>query len=198
MEDIDSPTWRSEKRWTQRGSTARVILLLLLWYLSSVLTSITTKEILGHFPYPITVATVQQAVAAFFGWCTAQMERRGALQDWRLHLRTFAPVAIPMVVALISYRWALMSASVAFTSTVKTLGPVFTILFSRIMLQARCVAIDPSDGSPAPAPRRQHRRQPSPASRTRRCWAGHGARLRTARPTSSARPPFSRRVHRSG
>ncbi|KAL1528563.1 hypothetical protein AB1Y20_009906 [Prymnesium parvum] len=138
--DVESPTWRSEKRWMERGSTLRVVMLLLLWYSTSVLASITTKEILMRFPYPITVAMVQQAVAAFCGWCTAQMERRGALRDWRLHLRTFAPVAIPLVVALISYRWALMATTVAFTSTVKTLGPVFTVVFARLMLQERLSA----------------------------------------------------------
>lgn len=137
LKEIERPTWRSAKKWTQRGAAARVACLLLIWYSTSVLTSITTKEIIVRFPYPITVAMVQQGVAAVCGWCTAQMERRGALRDWRLHLRTFAPVAIPMVIALVSYRWALMTASVAFTSTVKTLGPGFTIVFSRVLLQVR-------------------------------------------------------------
>ena len=124
----------------QRGcpwSEARFGIMILLWYTSSVLTSITTKEILLQFPNPITVAMVQQAFAAFCGRCTVQLERRAVLLDWQLHLRAFAPVAIPMVIALITYRWALMSATVAFTSTIKTLGPMFTILFSRLMLQAR-------------------------------------------------------------
>ena len=97
----DSPTWRPSKKWHQKGSTAWVLVLVLVWYLSSVVTSLTTKAILMNFPYPITVATVQQAIAAVIGACTAQLERRASLADWRLHLRTFAPVAVPMVAALV-------------------------------------------------------------------------------------------------
>ena len=121
-----------------RGGTRRrcgLAVLLLCWYLSSLLTSLSTKEILRAFPYPISLAATQQAFAATFGWATLRTgrSRMDMLRDRQLQLSTF-PVAAVMVVALASYRWALMSASVSFVHTVKTLGPIFTIAFSRLFL----------------------------------------------------------------
>lgn len=121
-----------------------------------MLTSITTKAILKPFPYPITLAAIQQAFAATCGWAGLPRADRGAMiRNTHLHLATL-PVAAVMVVALISYRWSLMSVSVAFTHTVKTLGPVFTIGFSRLLLgdatSPRCVDADRSrSGPPQPA-----------------------------------------------
>ena len=84
------------------------------------------------------MATIQQFVAAVGGYALAHaVGRRGMLRDWRLHIRAFAPVAVPMVVALVSYRWSLMTVSVSFVHTLKTLGPLFTIVFSRALLRER-------------------------------------------------------------
>ena len=54
-----------------RLPTWRLGILLLLWYSSSAVTSITTKTILRAFPFPITLAVVQQLVAAAGGGLTA-------------------------------------------------------------------------------------------------------------------------------
>ncbi len=37
----------------------------------------------------------------------------------------------------VSYRWSMLSVSVSFTHTIKTLGPMFTIFFSRLLLSER-------------------------------------------------------------
>ena len=37
----------------------------------------------------------------------------------------------------VSYRWSMLSVSVSFTHTIKTLGPMFTVLFSRLLLSER-------------------------------------------------------------
>ena len=37
----------------------------------------------------------------------------------------------------VSYRWSMLSVSVSFTHTIKTLGPMFTIFFSRLLLAER-------------------------------------------------------------
>ena len=52
--------------------TTRLAFLLFVWYTSSLLTSLSTKEILRVFPYPITLAAVQQAIAAAMGWASLQ------------------------------------------------------------------------------------------------------------------------------
>ena len=134
---------------TASSPSTRLILLLAVWYLSSLLTSLSTKEILLTFPHPVTIALVQQAIAAVCGCASFRPERTrwDLLGDVRLHTKTLQMSTV-MVVSLTSYRWALMSASVAFIHTVKTLGPVFTIAFSRLMLSeqlplARCAAVAP-------------------------------------------------------
>jgi solute carrier family 35 protein E1 len=120
------------------SGTATLALLIIVWYTSSLLTSLTTKEILRIFPYPITLAATQQTLAALCGWANLRTTRRtrSLLSDTNLHLSTL-PVAAVMMVTLASYRIALMSASVSFAHTVKTLGPVFTIAFSRLLLGER-------------------------------------------------------------
>jgi solute carrier family 35 protein E1 len=120
----------------------RLPILLFLWYSSSLLTSLSTKAILHTFPYPITLAAVQQAIAAVCGWAGTRVpgrSRTSLLFDRRLHLAT-APIAAVMVCSLIAYRWALMTASVSFIHTVKTLGPIFTIAFARLLLHEEATA----------------------------------------------------------
>ena len=123
---------------------AGIACLLAVWYASSLLTSMSTKEILRTFPYPITLAAVQQAIAVACGWLSLRREKTGKtrcelLADRHLHLSTL-PIASVMVCSLATYRWALMSASVSFVHTIKTLGPAFTIAFSRLLLNERLPA----------------------------------------------------------
>ena len=47
-----------------RNKTLRLAALLAVWYSTSLLTSLSTKAILRDFPYPISLAAVQQAIAA--------------------------------------------------------------------------------------------------------------------------------------
>jgi len=124
-----------------RSKSVRLAALIAVWYLSSLLTSLSTKEILRVFPYPVSLAAVQQAIAAVMGWTTLRTGQPCSvlLRDRELHLSCL-PVATVMVVALVCYRWALMVSSVSFVHTVKTLGPVFTIAFSRLLLDERLPA----------------------------------------------------------
>ena len=134
-----------------RPRTGRLVGLLLVWYGTSAVTSITTKEILRSFPFPITLAVLQQLVAAAGGVVAyrasiASTCARGKIcedssdSSARARAVTVLPVAAVMVGSLVTYRWSLMSVSVKFVHTVKTLGPVFTILFSRVMLKERLSA----------------------------------------------------------
>ena len=116
----------------------KILLLLGIWYASSALTSLSTKEILRSFPHPVTLALVQQLIAASFGWASLRSDRsrREVLVDLQLHWLTLQ-ISVVMVISLIAYRWALMGGSVAFINTVKTLGPVFVIVCSRVFLGER-------------------------------------------------------------
>jgi len=116
----------------------KIGLLLAMWYSSSIITSLTTKTILSHFPFPITLALVQQAVAAVLSYISWRWERGAdppAASRDRASIVT--PIAGVMVLSLVSYRWSMLSVSVSFTHTIKTLGPMFTIFFSRLLLSER-------------------------------------------------------------
>ena len=132
-------TWRSPPKPCPSCPHGYVSLLVLLWYVSSAVTSLTTKEILRSFPYPITVATVQQIFAAACGGLN--VKARGSMPAHSTaRLLALMPVVLAMVTALISYRWSLLTVSVKFTHTIKTLGPVFTIALSRLLLLERFAA----------------------------------------------------------
>jgi drug/metabolite transporter (DMT)-like permease len=62
--------------------------------------------------------------------------------------RAIAPVSLSMVLSLVAYRWSLLSASVSFTCIIKTLAPVFTMIFSYIIVNepttwTRCASVIP-------------------------------------------------------
>jgi len=123
--------------------TVRIAVLLTLWYSSSIVTSLTTKSILREFPFPIGVALVQQAMAAslsYVSWRWQLRAEEAEPPELHRHSAAFAPIAIVMVMSLVSYRWCLLSVSVSFAHTMKTLGPLFTIVFSRVLLQERLPA----------------------------------------------------------
>ena len=123
--------------------TARIAVFLALWYSSSIVTSLTTKSILSEFPFPIGVALVQQAIAAslsYVSWRWQLRAERAAPPELHRHSAAFAPIAVIMVLSLVSYRWSLLSVSVSFTHTIKTLGPLFTVVFSRGLLRERLPA----------------------------------------------------------
>jgi hypothetical protein len=85
----------------------KIGLLLAIWYSSSIITSLTTKTILLHFPFPITLALVQQAVAAVLSYISWRWER-GAIPQAasRDRARIVTPIAGVMVLSLVRRRTA--------------------------------------------------------------------------------------------
>jgi solute carrier family 35 protein E1 len=127
----------------RRAERLRLAGLLALWYASSVVTSLSTKEILRRVPYPITVALIQQCAAALLGWVGSRRARPqpNASTDWVATVHAVIPVAACMVVSIVAYRWSLLSVSVAFVHTIKTLGPLWTLIFSHLLLREPCCAL---------------------------------------------------------
>lgn len=82
--------------------SVKIGLLLIMWYSSSIITSLTTKTILSHFPFPITLALVQQAVAAVLSYVSWRCERGAeppAVSRDRASIVT--PIACVMVLSLV-------------------------------------------------------------------------------------------------
>lgn len=70
------------------------------------------------------------------------------LPSLKHNARAIAPVSLSMVLSLVAYRWSLLSASVSFTCIIKTLAPVFTMIFSYIIVNepttwTRCASVIP-------------------------------------------------------
>ena len=97
--------------WSAPSARAvKIGLLLVMWYSSSVVTSLTTKTILSDFPFPITLALVQQAVAAVLSYISWQWERGAeppAASRDRASIIT--PIACVMVLSLV--RWLVSGAA---------------------------------------------------------------------------------------
>lgn len=127
---------------TRRSSSSRELKiagLLLVWYLSSSVVSLTTKEILHDFPFPITLATLQQTAAAISGWISAGLSARCHRRNI---VRAVLPVAVVTVVGLVLHRWSLLFVSVAFVQTIRCLVPIFTIVFAFGILHERRTTAD--------------------------------------------------------
>mmetsp|Transcript_28190 Transcript_28190/g.86146 ORF Transcript_28190/g.86146 Transcript_28190/m.86146 type:complete len:369 (+) Transcript_28190:44-1150(+) len=126
-------------------------LLLIVWYVSSAVTSISTKEILVSFPFPIAVAAIQQLVSASFGSVGTSSSAAFSsltLASFKHNFASIAPVAMTMVVSLVAYRWSLLYATVSFTCIIKTLAPLFTMIFSYFIASeptsySRCASVVP-------------------------------------------------------
>jgi len=119
---------------------------------SSAATSISTKEILWYFPFPIAVAAIQQLISATCSRAGATFTTAPSPESRcvvaRRNAYIIAPVAASMVISLVAYRWSLLSASVSFTCIVKTLAPLFTIIFSYTVANeptplSRCASVIP-------------------------------------------------------
>ena len=114
--------------------------LIALWYATAAISSISTKQTLRRFAFPITVAVYQQLVsllavslAAACGLDGRRGYHAAGSAHAHAHPRSWTnlmPVAGCMVTSLVSHRWSLLHISVAFTTTIKTLAPVFTIVFA--------------------------------------------------------------------
>ena len=80
----------------------KIGLLLAMWYSTSVITSLTTKTILSHFPFPITLALAQQAVAALLSYISWRWERADAPPAAsRDRANIVMPIAAVMVLSLV-------------------------------------------------------------------------------------------------
>mmetsp|Transcript_29094 Transcript_29094/g.61128 ORF Transcript_29094/g.61128 Transcript_29094/m.61128 type:complete len:412 (-) Transcript_29094:286-1521(-) len=122
--------------------SASLLVLIPLWYGCSAASSITTKEILRAFPYPITVAAVQQMFSAVLGYMHATKYGSGPMPGHTTErVRALTPPVIAMVGALVSYRFSLLTVSVSLTHTIKTLGPLFTMFFSFLLLGERTTLV---------------------------------------------------------
>ncbi|CAF3354617.1 unnamed protein product, partial [Rotaria sp. Silwood2] len=109
------------------------------WYSISSLANIIGKRLLTIFPHPFSVTLVQ----LFHGWVYSVPLLRfiGIPQSTNLHskriyyITILIPLAIGKLLSQLTSQISLRLVTVSYTHTVKALMPLFTVIFSRIILR---------------------------------------------------------------
>lgn len=130
--------------------SVRLIVLCLIWYMSSALTNTSSKTILNAFPQPITLTVIQFACVS--SWCItfALLARlfpplrraipalkHGIRYPSRDVIRTTLPLAMFQIGGHILSSTATEKIPVSLVHTIKGLSPLFTVLAYRFIFNIR-------------------------------------------------------------
>ncbi|KAL9179227.1 hypothetical protein ACHAXT_008517 [Thalassiosira profunda] len=129
------PTFTLASFWRSYGRTT---LTILFWYAVSNTTILTTKWLFtNHFPFPLTVTSVSNGVAAVwaalvtFCCCRAQHEREGPLARHTI-THYVLPIGLCTGMEIASSNIALKLLSVSFGTILKGGGPIWTFLWGLV------------------------------------------------------------------
>ncbi|PWY79538.1 glucose-6-phosphate/phosphate and phosphoenolpyruvate/phosphate antiporter [Aspergillus heteromorphus CBS 117.55] len=128
----------------------KLIILCLVWYMTSALTNTSSKSILNALPKPITLTVVQFAFVAL--WCLV-LSYLSATLPWlresipalkhgirppsRDVVRTALPLAVFQLAGHILSSMATSQIPVSLVHTIKGLSPLFTVLAYRVFFRIR-------------------------------------------------------------
>ncbi|MCJ1259600.1 suppressor of loss of ypt1 [Lignoscripta atroalba] len=128
--------------------SVRLIILCLIWYMSSALTNTSSKSILNAFPKPVTLTLIQFAFVSF--WClffaylahisptlraTIPALKHGIRYPSREVISTTLPLALFQLVGHILSSFATSKIPVSLVHTIKGLSPLFTVLAYRFLFR---------------------------------------------------------------
>ncbi|KAL8717917.1 MAG: hypothetical protein Q9225_004895 [Loekoesia sp. 1 TL-2023] len=126
--------------------SVRLIILCLVWYMSSALTNTSSKTILNAFPQPITLTVIQFACVS--SWCitlaflgrlfpplqkAVPVLKYGIRYPTRDVIRTTLPLAMFQIGGHILSSTATEKIPVSLVHTIKGLSPLFTVLAYRFI-----------------------------------------------------------------
>ncbi|KAL8789591.1 MAG: hypothetical protein Q9213_001027 [Squamulea squamosa] len=126
--------------------SVRLIVLCLVWYLSSALTNTSSKTILNAFPQPVTLTVIQFACVS--SWCITlailgrlfqplqkaiPILKHGIRYPTRNVIRTTLPLAMFQIGGHILSSTATQKIPVSLVHTIKGLSPLFTVLAYRLI-----------------------------------------------------------------
>jgi len=120
-----------------RHTAARVVVLCLLWYITSAGNSVIGKLLLQSFPYPITVTIVQLLSITIYSLPTLSLIKGGKrqpLMEWSYYLKIIIPLAFGKFFASVSSHISLWAVPVSYAHTVKASMPFFVVILSRVLL----------------------------------------------------------------
>ncbi|EAW14666.1 putative ER to Golgi transport protein (Sly41) [Aspergillus clavatus NRRL 1] len=128
----------------------RLIILCLIWYMTSAITNTSSKTILNALPKPVTLTVIQFAfvpvwclllayLSATFPWIRRNIPalRNGIRYPSREVLRTALPLAIFQLAGHILSSMATSQIPVSLVHTIKGLSPLFTVFAYRVFFRIR-------------------------------------------------------------
>ncbi|XP_049955367.1 solute carrier family 35 member E1 homolog [Schistocerca serialis cubense] len=120
----------------QVKSAVRVVVLCLLWYLVSSSNNVIGKMLLNDFPYPMTVTMVQLLSITLYSGPFFNMSgvRKFVDISRSYYLKIIIPLALGKFFASVSSHISIWKVPVSYAHTVKATMPLFTVIFSRLII----------------------------------------------------------------
>lgn len=120
-----------------RQLAIRVVVLCLLWYITSAANNVIGKLLLQSFPYPITVTIVQLLSISIYSVPALRFisgAKRQPILDWNYYIKIIIPLAFGKFFASVSSHISLWAVPVSYAHTVKASMPLFVVVLSRVIL----------------------------------------------------------------
>ncbi|XP_054159863.1 tectonin beta-propeller repeat-containing protein 1-like [Oppia nitens] len=120
-----------------RHTAIRVLILCLLWYITSAGNGVIGKLLLQSFPYPITVTIVQLLSITIYSLPALSLISRGKREptlEWSYYVKIIIPLAFGKFFASVSSHISLWAVPVSYAHTVKASMPLFVVILSRVLL----------------------------------------------------------------
>lgn len=120
------------------AANLRLPILILMWYTSSIFQSIWAKTVLKKVPHPTTVTTAMMGATS----CTIPIlmtlwHKRRRTYSWRYMLSALVPLSMLKLVCSFSSWFTLLQVPVSYAHTVKAMGPVCSVVLTRLILKQR-------------------------------------------------------------
>lgn len=128
--------WRQLKEGFDTGVGAAVLLiaLFMVWYWANTVFNVYNKQVLKVFPYPLTCTTVQFAVAGALMGALWLFRLKRPPRVNRFLVRYTFPLAVLHAAGFLLTNMSLGKVSVAFTHTVKSTEPFFSVALTPSIL----------------------------------------------------------------
>ncbi|KAL4235503.1 hypothetical protein ACF0H5_003901 [Mactra antiquata] len=117
----------------------KLVIVCIMWYISSASGNVIGKLVLNEFPYPMTMTMVQLASAAvYLGPILSFMgvPKSGEISR-RYYLTMIIPLAFGKFVSSVSSHVSIWKVSVSYAHTVKATLPLFTVILMRLCFKEK-------------------------------------------------------------
>jgi len=119
-----------------RKYTIKVVIVIVLWYLTSSLNNVIGKRLLTEFEYPLTLTFVQLLSISIYMEPILRYRKSEKIPK-SYYLKIVIPLAIGKFIASVFSHVSIWRVPVSYAHTVKATMPLFTVVLGRILLNER-------------------------------------------------------------